>query len=230
MRLKIEETLSNDNRYVFGWADLSPCIPARFSETPFALSIGREIEPAIVQSACNGPTREYFIQYHELNEELSRMVQIAAQEMRSSGARLILVEPTVHEAQIDDEMRKSLRYCFSHKMAATRAGLGWIGKTDLFVSKKFGPRLRLATVLSDRPFGEIGTPIEKNFCSSCARCVEACPAKAAKGIGWHAGLERDEFFNAHLCRDMCRKLSMERLGEHISLCGICVAACPVGKG
>ena len=34
-----------------------------------------------------------------------------------------------------DKSLPNLRYDISHKMVATRAGLGWIGKTDLFVSK-----------------------------------------------------------------------------------------------
>ena len=41
----------------------------------------------------------------------------------------------------------------SHKMVATRAGLGWIGKADLFISSRFGPRLRLVSILiNKKPF------------------------------------------------------------------------------
>ncbi len=114
-------------------------------------------------------------------------------------------------------------------MAATRAGLGWIGKTDLFVSEQFGPRLRLATVLTDRPLGPVGTPVEKSRCGNCTLCVDACPAGAATGISWYAGLDRDAFFDARRCRESCRKLSKSALNEDISLCGICVAVCPVGR-
>jgi epoxyqueuosine reductase QueG len=44
-------------------------------------------------------------------------------------------------------------------MAATRAGIGWIGKKDLLVSEKFGPRNRLASVLTNYPFENLGGPI-----------------------------------------------------------------------
>jgi epoxyqueuosine reductase QueG len=47
----------------------------------------------------------------------------------------------------------------SHKMVATRAGLGWIGKTDLFVSNKYGPRVRLASIRIDAPVSSINKPI-----------------------------------------------------------------------
>jgi len=36
-----------------------------------------------------------------------------------------------------------------HKTAATQSGLGWIGKTAVFVSARFGAAVRLATVFTD---------------------------------------------------------------------------------
>ncbi|MCX7679871.1 MAG: 4Fe-4S dicluster domain-containing protein [Spirochaetes bacterium] len=212
---------------IFGWADLTLCMPLRFRDTPFALSIGCALDKAIVSSLCDGPTEKYLLHYRATNEKLSRIVHMVVENLQSRGARSIAIPPTVSEKELDG-ISQTLRYHFSHKMAATRAGLGWIGKSDLFISKKFGPRLRLATVLCERPFGEIGTPIEKNFCGSCTRCVDACPAKAANGMGWHVGVDRDEFFNAYACLDMCRKLSAQRLGEPLSICGICMAVCPIG--
>ena len=45
---------------------------------------------------------------------------------------------------------------FPHKTAANMAGLGFIGKSVLFISNEFGPRVRLATVLTDAPLN-VGT-------------------------------------------------------------------------
>ena len=118
---------------------------------------------------------------------------------------------------------------FSHKMVATRAGLGWIGKTDLLVSEKFGPRLRLATVLTNYRFDNLGIPITESRCGKCGICVEACPSQAANGNSWNVSLDRDQFYDAFKCRDMCRKLSLERLDKEISICGICVCVCPKGQ-
>ena len=63
---------------------------------------------------------------------------------------------------------------FPHKTAATQAGLGWIGKTALFVSPRLGPRLRLATVFTDAEL-PVGEPVTEGRCGSCRRCVDACP-------------------------------------------------------
>ena len=44
---------------------------------------------------------------------------------------------------------ESLLALFPHKLAAVRAGLGWIGKSSLLITRKYGPRVRLSTVLID---------------------------------------------------------------------------------
>lgn len=41
---------------------------------------------------------------------------------------------------------------FSFKFAAVNAGLGWIGKNDVVITQKYGPRVRLSAVLIDEQF------------------------------------------------------------------------------
>ena len=36
---------------------------------------------------------------------------------------------------------------FSYKYAATRAGVGWIGRNDVVITERYGPRVRLSAVL-----------------------------------------------------------------------------------
>jgi len=38
---------------------------------------------------------------------------------------------------------------FSSTRRRRKAGLGWIGKNGLFISTKYGPRVRLGTILTD---------------------------------------------------------------------------------
>lgn len=49
---------------------------------------------------------------------------------------------------------------FSFKYAAIQAGLGWIGKNDVLITKQYGPRVRLSTVLIDEVF-DYGETITK---------------------------------------------------------------------
>jgi len=141
----------------------------------------------------------------------------------------IVIEPTLNDDQLDHRYYTTLRTNFSHKMAATRAGLGWIGKTALFVSKKFGPRLRLATILTDHPLKCTFPPIDESQCGTCSVCVKKCPAQAATGKPWNIHVDRDEFFNPFKCREKCLELSWQKMEQRISICGICVSICPLGK-
>ena len=66
---------------------------------------------------------------------------------------------------------------FPHKTAATRAGLGWVGRHCQLITRRFGSWVRLGTIFNHIEL-PCGPPIERNFCGHCKLCVEACPAKA----------------------------------------------------
>ncbi|OFY64528.1 MAG: hypothetical protein A2V64_08625 [Bacteroidetes bacterium RBG_13_43_22] len=67
----------------------------------------------------------------------------------------IAIDPTVTAGTeaYNDEYLRTLTVDISHKMVATRAGLGWIGKSDLLISREFGPRLRLVSMLLNQDPG-----------------------------------------------------------------------------
>jgi epoxyqueuosine reductase len=121
-----------------------------------------------------------------------------------------------------------LRTDVSHKMVATRAGLGWIGKTDLFISKKIGPRLRLVSILVSTPVTSRSKPVNSSHCGNCTLCVDICPAKAANGLTWNINVKREDFFDPWACRKQCAEFGRLRLGMDARVCGMCVAVCPVG--
>lgn len=142
----------------------------------------------------------------------------------------IPIKPTISLGSSDySKYLKSLSYDISHKMVATRAGLGWIGKTDLLISNRFGPRLGLVTILLDRDPGITAIPIEKSKCGNCNTCVEKCPAQAANGMLWNTKIHRDKFFNAFKCKEKCGELAKQRLNVDERICGLCVSVCPIGK-
>ena len=63
------------------------------------------------------------------------------------------------------------------RIAAAAAGLGQIGHHKNFMSKRFGPRVRLATILTDAELD--CDPIqEQDLCDHCMACVAECPGSA----------------------------------------------------
>jgi epoxyqueuosine reductase QueG len=104
------------------------------------------------------------------------------------------------------------------KVWAVLAGLGWIGKSRMFVSKTYGPRLRLKGILTDADLGENNKVLDDSLCGDCQECVKACPVKAIS-------VEEVDRKKCGNCKLNHRTISD---GVH-SYCTMCTASCPVGK-
>ncbi|MEM3041287.1 MAG: 4Fe-4S binding protein, partial [Nitrososphaerota archaeon] len=189
---------------LFGVADLS--IAREFigrqggehiSRFPRALSVGfRLLDPVVNElhqheniSAIYG----YRALYNSVNANLDRIALLLAKKIQELGFKAYPIPPS----QTIDNNR--LEGIISHKLAANLAGLGWIGKSCLLITPKWGPRVRLTTVLTDAPL-KTGTPLA-NLCDDCRQCVEICPAKAITGIPWNPSEPRDVRFKAWLCKE-----------------------------
>jgi reductive dehalogenase len=104
------------------------------------------------------------------------------------------------------------------------AGLGQLGRLGYTISQKFGPRMRLAAVLTDMPLIP-DKPIDlgvDEFCKTCKKCAESCPSNSIP-IGnktIHNGLLRWKL-NAETCHNYWGKVGTD--------CGICMAVCPYSR-
>ena len=63
------------------------------------------------------------------------------------------------------------------RIAAFCAGLGEIGYSKMFLSPEFGPRQRLAAIITDAPL-EPDPLFKGKLCDRCMACVKACPVQA----------------------------------------------------
>lgn len=63
------------------------------------------------------------------------------------------------------------------RIAAFAAGLGDIGYSKIFLSPQFGPRQRLAAIITDAPLEPTPMP-EERICDRCMLCVKACTVGA----------------------------------------------------
>lgn len=126
---------------------------------------------------------------------------------------------------VAQQNEEDLLAVFSFKYAAVNAGLGWIGKNDVLITEKYGPRVRLSVVFIDYPF-KTGTKITESRCASCNKCVDICPHKALKGRNWNIKVLRNDLIDYHLCNQK-RSTYIEFHGRK-SACGLCMVVCPFG--
>lgn len=191
---------------VVGFADMKGILSEEIAHLDRAVSIGVD---------------------RNLNEDtvhlLRRLQKKAAHIVKERGYRHLCIPPD--SDRIRNTFVSKLYPLFTHKIAATSAGLGWIGKNGLLISREFGPRLSLATVLTDAPV-EPGTPVESSHCGDCTLCLEFCPSDAITGERW----SRDEPYVRLVRHERCdlhKRKSRPLTGK--PNCGLCVTICPYGR-
>lgn len=213
---------------LFGVADLSRAHDfvlrqggEHIAHFPRAISIGIRLLDAVVDELYRHeePSVIYSYRglYNSVNANLDRAALFISKHVQDAGfqAYPIPASQTVSERKLEGAI--------SHKLAANLSGLGWIGKNCLLITPEHGPRVRLATILTDAPM-QTGEPVEDG-CGDCRECVDVCPPRAFTGVPFDPSEPRDVRFRAHLCRDYTGRRA-QLLGEGI--CGLCVYICPYG--
>ncbi len=105
------------------------------------------------------------------------------------------------------------------KEAAALAGIGSIGKNNLLISERFGPRIRLRALATNAPLTVEILISSKIYCTNCNKCIEACPGNAFS----------NERYDKAGCLKYCLT-NLQMLSKYTSLwCTACIDACPVGK-
>lgn len=216
--------------FIYGFADMRGLLAAEYVAYPYAISVGKRLDDSVVDGVKTEPTMEYYRHYRSINNEMTAISERICNDLKRINIKSLGIFPTISSNSPDFEhYLKTLRYKHSHKMVATRAGLGWIGKTDLFVSHAFGPRIRLISILIEQPVHPKFPVVDKSLCGNCEICVKACPANAANGKTWDIYTDRDQFFNAHKCREQCKIFGKKIIDKDGLVCGLCVAVCPKGR-
>ncbi len=186
---------------------------------PFALSWAVPVNPLIMADIRHGPNQAYADEYAGLNALINDLAEKLAAEIRVRSFR---AQPLAASERTDSV---NIKGDFPHKTAATRAGLGWIGRHCQLITRKYGPWIRLGTVFTDMTLPS-GPPVERSFCGRCTSCVAACPAGALKGKAWYPGLPREEILDVHACDSWKKEHYFQYHKGHA--CGICSAVCPYG--
>ncbi len=230
LEYKIRIMAEHEGTDFFGIADLSSVKDTIIqqgssfvADYPKAISIGIRLPDTIVDALPdrNNPAVavNYRHAYDITNLRLDLLTSKLASIIQQEGYKALAIPAS---ERYDNE-----RICavFSHKLAANLAGLGWIGKSCLFVTPEAGPRVRWSTVLTDAPFKLTGEPIESK-CVDCSECVDICPVNAFTGESFDENEPREARYDARKCEEY---LYNEDDHSDWNVCGLCIYACPHGK-
>lgn len=216
LRQELFHLLHQNGAALFGVANLNGLIDSTMTT---GISVAVPVPVNIIEDLKTAPTKEYYDMYHTLNQKLNDIVTAGAVFLTQKGYQAFA--NTTKVVKYDEEWRTPL----PHKTVATRAGLGWIGKSCLLVTPEYGSAIRLSSLITDAPL-PYDTPITESRCGGCTQCVKHCPAQALTGTLWTAGMPREELFH----REACKKVQTERMkaatGIDTDLCGMCFAVCP----
>lgn len=221
------EHLKNEGVAQVGFSCVEDAVDERYAKYKYAVTLVYKLSDAIFDEVkeMGSPTFAYFQHYRTVNAFLDRSALWVSTMIEREGFRAL---PVAASQSVKDMGEYS--GIFQHKTAAVKAGLGWIGKSALFVSPIYGPRVRLATVLTDMPLPELEHDelAGKKFgCAGCSVCVKKCPAMAIKGNEYIEGVsKRSDIFDARACSEHM-KAAYKNIGRG-AVCGICVASCPYG--
>jgi epoxyqueuosine reductase len=189
-------------------------------DMPLGICVAVKYPKEVISGIIETPTKEYYDFYGVLNKRLDMLVTLGADALKMFGYQAI-AQTTNFVEKTETEYTTLL----PHKTVATRAALGWIGKSALLVTKKYGSAIRISSILTDAPL-KCAKPINKSKCGNCLVCTNACPAHAILGKNWSVDTYRDEFYNAGLCRKTARERALQSFGIEITQCGKCIAVCP----
>ena len=160
------------------------------------------------------------VQYHELYKTMNGLLDQYAYRislfLENEGNSAVGITRDGYASL--EVLRERPVAAFSHRHAAYLAGLGTFGVNNTLLTRRYGPRVRFASVLTNAEL-EPDPVINGTLCIHCMRCVAHCPVQAIE-----AGDYPEHLIDKGRCTE--HNISLSRRG--ISPCGNCIKVCPVG--
>ena len=174
-------------------------LASEFVDFPNGISLVLKIPKETIQLVKDEEYEEYWKSFHRQIGKLTKISHKGERYIKNLGYDAFAL--TMKRNECDMEKLLSI---LPYKTIATKAGLGWIGRSALFVTPEYGSAVALGGILTDMPL-EFGEPITDSECDDCTNCQDACPVGAISGT----------VKNPHkIDQSKCIK------------CGSCLNACP----
>ncbi len=146
--------------------DASLLVEGAVSVAVCALSYKNELSCGYPADGIHPKVASY-AQYDDYHDTIRRMLRRMAAELRLDD-RGVVWRGFSDSAPV------------AEKSLAVRAGLGAIGRNSLLITPRFGSFVLLGELIFAEQVDEYDTPIGKDLCLNCHRCIDRCPTQAIK--------------------------------------------------
>lgn len=167
-----------------------------------------ETTPSVVYSEC----------YNTTNRILDEIAYRLANKLNQLGYRAHWF-PRDCYGDISVLVKKQ-EAAFSHVFAGKYAGLGTLGLNHTLLTKEYGPRVRLVSVITDADVVP-DKLVKDDLCIRCQQCVRNCPTEAFT--------PRSDRLIADMAKTRCAGYHQKLKNEFRYPCGVCIAVCPIGE-
>lgn len=108
---------------------------------------------------------------------------------------------------------------------AKESGLGWIGKNGNLINKKSGSFFFIATLITDLEL-VYDSPMIRDYCGSCTRCIDACPTDAILPDRVVDGSRCISYFTIELKDALIDESMQGKFDNWMFGCDTCQDVCP----
>ena len=170
-------------------------LASEFIDLPNGISLVLKLPREAMQLVKEEEYEKYWKCFHSQIDILTEIALKGEEYIKNLGYGAFALTMTRNECDM-----KKLLSILPYKTIATKSGLGWIGRSALFVTPEYGSAVVLGAILTDMPL-DFDEPITDSECDECTNCQDACPVGAINPQKWNDRLNREDIIDIETCSE-----------------------------